>query len=148
MYQLPIRKSVSYTPLVERQEQEIKTEEQLATVGGYSERFSYEEWRSLINDLECCKQFKLKVRSSSSDDFKRVYAIESHETDTWRHTNRISFIMSDTKVIMDVMSDKDKFLEDFVACLMLEPLENMPLFINDSRELIKIVANWRLRNGI
>lgn len=129
--------------------QENKTEEQISTIVGYSERFSYEEWGSLLNDLESCSQVKLKVKSSPLDTLRRVYVIERrNEDDTGRYTNKISFIMSDTKVIMDVMSDKDKLIDDFITCLMHDSIEKMPLYINDSRELIKAVAKWRLGRGI
>jgi hypothetical protein len=138
-----------YPLSIQEPKQEIKTEEQISTSMGYSERFSYEEWRSLINDLEPCKLFKLRVKSSPGDILKRVYVIEhQNEYDTDRYTNKVSFVMSDTKVIMDVMSNKNKLIDDFVACLMHDPIEKMPLYINDSRELIKIVANWRLKNEI
>jgi hypothetical protein len=127
----------------------VVNEQVNAVAGVYSDRFTYDEWRSLINDLEHCKLFKLKVKSSPGDILKRVYVIESDNPDLlYRFTNRITIVLSDKVVAMDVMSEKNKFIDEFISCLIHDPLEKMPLLINDSRELIKIVANWRLKNGI
>lgn len=116
---------------------------------GYSERLSYGLWLSLIGELKKLPNFKLKVRSSPGDDLRLVYAllrdIGGSELD---YPDKISFVVTDKEVHIELMTHKNDFFNKFFRILIEEPLNRMPLYINDKDELIKIISSWRLKTGV
>ena len=117
----------------------------------YSDRLSYDEWISLIEDLKEYPSFKLKVKSPKDEPFRLSYALKFNdgvEESLFDFDSTIVFSLTEDRVGIDVKSYKCRRLDGFIECLFETPLKRVPLFINDKDPLIKIVSNWRLRKGI
>ena len=113
----------------------------------YSGKYTYEEWLSFFDKLMDIRGIKLKVKSSPTDEFKRVYAIE--ETPSYYSSvDRISFSVTASSVQVSVMSGKNKMLSKVIECLFDSELEMMPLFIGNEYKVVKEIAIWRLENGV
>ena len=115
----------------------------------YSNRLSYDEWVSLIEDLKEYPSFKLKVMSPKAEPLRLSYVLSLLSKDSWiEYNNSIVFSLTEDRVAIDVKSYKCEQLDRFLECLFETPLRKIPLFINDKDPLIKIVSKWRLRKGI
>lgn len=115
----------------------------------YSDRLSYDEWISLIEDFKEYPSFKLKVKSPKDEPFRLSYALKFNDEESlFDFNSTIVFSMTEDRVGIDVKSYKCKRLDRFIECLFKTPLRKIPLLINDEDTLIKIVYNWRLRKGI
>jgi len=115
----------------------------------YSERLSYDEWVSLLEDLKESPFLKLKVKSAKDEPLRISYALKfNDEESVFDFNSTIVFSLTEDRVGIDVKSYKCERLDRFLECLFETPLKKVPLFINDKDTLIKIVSNWRLRKGI
>jgi hypothetical protein len=115
----------------------------------YSDCYSPVEWKSLIEDLKELPTFKLKVKSSPGDALRYSYALEGKQEGSMHdYEDRILFIITDEGVHVENQSYRDSMLDDVFRCLFEEPLNRMPLYINDKRPVVKKVANWRLRCAV
>lgn len=115
----------------------------------YSERLSYGQWMLLVEELKKLPNFKLKVRSSPGDDLRLVYALICDDGDSdWSYQNKISFTITDKKVHIELMAHKNDFFNKFFKILIEEPLNRMPLYINELNGSLKTIAMWRLKNNI
>lgn len=117
-----------------------------------SDMLSYEEWRSLIEALKESPNFVTRVKSSPMDTLRAVYALATDTIDNFEkiegYENKFVVVLTEDKVNVEVVSYKDKFINSFIQCLFEDPIKNMPLYINDHSDVIRIVAKWRLRRGI
>lgn len=115
----------------------------------YSDRLSYGQWLLLIEELKKLPNFQLKVRSSPGDDYRFVYALLSDiENSEWGYQDKISFTITDKKVHIELMTHKNEFFNKFFRILIEEPLNRMPLYINELNGSLKAIAIWRLKNSI
>ena len=116
----------------------------------YSDRYTREEWLSLFEALKDNPQFKLKVKSAPGDDLRYVWIISSSEPGRHGHTDKIVFFMTEEKISVefDFYETEGNDIKSIIQVLFEEPLDSMPLRINDKVPLVKTIANWRLRSGI
>lgn len=106
------------------------------------------DWMDLIEEMSGSPHFKCKVKSDPEDTFRRVYELRSDIRGSMDdYNNRIVFSITETNIHVEVMSQNDQFIYDFLNILFKEPLRNMPLYINSGKEIIKRISNWRLRRG-
>lgn len=127
--------------------------------GNYTERYTQEEWASLIKELKGAPSFKHKVKSSPGDIQKNVYAIYKDISDNEyniSYIEKICIVTVEDKIHIEIMATntfsdeqeiKDPYVKAFVKCLFEDALDEMPLYINDKDEVLKRICNWRLRNG-
>lgn len=102
----------------------------------------------LIEEMGESSHFKCKVKSHPEDTFRRVYELTSDIRGSMHdYNNRIVFSITETNIHVEVMSQNDQFIDDFLNILFKEPLRNIPLYINSEKEIIKRISNWRLRRG-
>lgn len=115
----------------------------------YSTRYTPEEWKSLIEELKGVPHFKLRVKSSPGDTLRYVYALEGIQGGSvLDYDNKIVFVITDEGVHVEKQYHIDSLLDEVYNCLFEYPLNKMPLYINDTRFIVKKIVNWRLRAGV
>lgn len=112
----------------------------------YSDRLTYTQWKSLIDELRTLTEFFL-VSRSCKNELKLVYVLvrlsQFHSTE-----DAIHFTVTNDKVSMEVLTKKDSVFKNFVEVLFEKSLKEMPKYLNDRGRHLQIVARWRLKNNI
>ena len=112
----------------------------------YSNRLTYAQWKSLLNELRTLTEFFL-IGRSCTNGLKLVYVLV-RQSQLHIAEDAIHFTVTKDKVSMEVLTKKDSVFKNFVEVLFEKSLKEMPKYLNDTDVHLQLIAIWRLKNNI
>lgn len=112
----------------------------------YSNRLTYTQWKSLLDELRTLSEFFL-IGRSCKNELKLVYVLVRQNQFSIAE-DAIHFTVTKDKVSMEVLTKKDSVFKNFVEVLFEKSLKEMPKYLNDTDVHLQLIARWRLKNNI
>jgi hypothetical protein len=108
------------------------------------EKYPLYMWVDLINHirgLSCIRTF------IKGDDFT-LYLIKDFQLNTPNSQDQIALRITKKDVSMEIQYKKDHLIKDFHKLIFETPLEQVALYTNTKKNLIKKLVMWRLENNM